>query len=384
MNILGHLVVPLAAMACDTTGSRPWPSSIMITAATAGDIDGDGNTDLLLSGHLREDDERTDRLYVVDGKRDLDLASKGILVSYSAQAKLSHSLGLLLITELDTPLVIVAEAIDNGDGVPITFIRALKSSDLEEVWAESTTDTPTLVSMQLIHHHSDAWLYVGVGARLLRIPAASIPYGGHLESVQPPATLTEWPNPVYVASTPMGNDITVATSDAIFTAPDASRIVSTSWEVVRQGPVWPAQTVTDIDLDGKEEIIGLDTIAAQLCAVATAPILIGCTPLEIGNGTQNTRILAGEIAGTPRRTDVMVAQELLTSVRAEIVTAISLDGNVLLYEGKAVADIADNFHLFDMLLLETPVSSQRFVVFVDVSGAAECRALRAGEFVPCE
>ncbi len=154
------------------------------------------------------------------------------------------------------------------------------------------------------------------------------------------------PRPLPAPMSPTWNNAQLATSytsgsDQVVVVALTNRIVRAAlpttmsamfaWVDVRaDGPAWSGMTAFDLDGDGREEILGVDIAAHELCVVdpgaATVPVTPSCIDLGTTFPGSDVTLLVGHNLSPDPTPDILVAQASATNTQytlAEDVTYAS-------------------------------------------------------------
>jgi hypothetical protein len=263
----------------------PPPLGVFVEAVTAGDLDGNGSTDVVV---FASGDENQAGMYLLTGGKDLGNGSTRPVRSFTkfVPAALQNPSTALQLGG-SVPSVYVATAEDKAGDDPGDKIELTRYSNILAEQDRVTTSVPTGKALLWLHP-------IAFPGNMLHIAASdgsSIDHvAGDFGDVKPipaPASAT-WDLAQLTTSYASGMDqiAVVATPTSIQRAalPGPSGGMF-AWTTVRTGPAWVGQTSFDLDGDGREEIIGLDIASKQLCVVDPGAMAVPVTPVCLAIST---------------------------------------------------------------------------------------------------
>jgi hypothetical protein len=274
MRALAVLLVVTAACLSGPTGApRSWPPPLATTdvaAIAAGDLDGDGTSDVIV---------------LVAGTADTGAGAYflkgGVDVHASAAAPLATFTGYTPLDEVDAPAAAVAVTIGGTRSVVLAYSAhsqlqltrldgaalAIKGDGSTEI-ATTAQDPVWLVPMAF--PGNQLRLALGIGDDLRHLdPSALSGTTATVQLIPPPGA--SWSSPAIATSYTSGSDtIAVIASAAsidrstIPTQPPPQGMFT--WANVRTGTAWTGQAVFDLG-NGRADVIGYDATGAQVCAI---------------------------------------------------------------------------------------------------------------------
>ncbi len=282
--------------------SWPPPDGIpAIESVVAADLDGDDIDDLavIAAGPAAEGGG----VYLIRGGTDIDPAADPPILSFSLVAPLDLEAPLTaLALDIDIATAGVDLVIAHTDGSN-TRLATLRGADLGGLGNIPSGLAPAAPGQPL-------WL------RMVAFPGGQprlvIAAGADVNHMAPEAlTGTTTPAPTIFPAPPpgpgwvepqlaltfdpgTGTEAVVATTTTAMRSPIPTEPPPTgtfSWTALRDGPAWIGQTVTDLDGDGTEEILGFDPSGSdpgQICGVVvddTQPLCL-TTPIPDDSGIE--------------------------------------------------------------------------------------------------
>jgi hypothetical protein len=316
--------------------AQAWPPALGLTveAVVAADLDQDGSSDLVVVGSGADNQAG---MYVIEGRRDLVYGTSKPVKGFSrfVPSDLGHPVAANLIGN--------RVGLTYYDGVMMLSLRS--STDLEETG---------LVVTGVLGGGATPW------ARTVVFPGAishiAISDGNVIEHVTEdlfdakplPAPGSSWNLAQLATSYAAGADqiAVVATPDAIYravmpTGPGGAF----SWQTVRSGTAWLGQTAYDFDGDGREEIVGYEPIAHEVCAIDPGATALPTTPTCVAtmtefDGSDVTLVVGTNLTNNPGL-DILVAQASGGETAYSIIEDVTYSGGVLSATlGRAVAGTA--------------------------------------------
>ena len=281
-----------------------WPPQLggTVQAVTAGDLDGNGSTDVVV--YMTGNSSQAGLYEIVGGK---DLAAGGRVTSFSkfVPAKLTAPIAAFQLGG-GTQKVFVATG---SDPVELTsYSNALEEDDLEItdvsggsalLWAH-----PITFPGNMLH------IAVSNGSQISHVASDFIE-----ERAIPAPSGPTWNLAQVATSYASGSDqiVVVATPMQIVRSPLPTGIDPMfTWTTVRTGPAWVGQTTVDLDGDGREEVVGLDLAGKQVCIVDPGAAAVPVTPicLAIPNlpSSNEVTLFVGTNVTTNPGPDMVIAQ----------------------------------------------------------------------------
>jgi hypothetical protein len=158
-----------------------------------------------------------------------------------------------------------------------------------------------------------------------------------VKPVPPPGSST-WTNAQlatsYADEATQSQIAVVATSDNVYRCPIPTMMAPFEFEAVRtSGTMWQGQTLYDFNGDGRDEVVGFDVQAHQLCIVdpgaATIPVAAACVASTMTTYPGNeVQIFAGVNLSMNDTPDVLVVQADDTATHYTIFEDVTFDGTM--------------------------------------------------------
>ena len=332
--------IVLAITGCipEPTGlEQTWPPSLGITveAVTTGDLDGDGQPEILV---YSSGDDHQAGIYAIEGHDDLALGTATPIRAFdtfvpmafakpmaAAQGPATDGTPLVYTSYVDKFHEVVVDTLSNqyGDNGP-GFTDLPPGNAL--LWLRPVRFPGNVVRVvvangSMMQHTADD----GDDARL--IPA---PNNG------------TWPTAILATTYTTGSDawtIVVATPSELWHAP-ITTAGEFAWSSIRSGAAWAGQTAIDLDGDGREEIVGLDLVMHALCAIDVVKLTTTCAPLGTTSPGTEISILAAHVAGSATVADLVVAQATGADTTISVIADVAFTGDTLTGTTMAMAPVS--------------------------------------------
>jgi hypothetical protein len=286
----------------------PPPLEVSVQAVTAGDLDGNGSTDVVVYGTGSDSQAG---MYLLAGGKDLGGGTTTPVRGFSKFVPASFVMPTAALQLSGTaPSIYVATADDGaGDKVGLTqYTNVLTQT------AHVTTTVPTGNPALWVH----LMMFPGMMPHIAVSNSGSIDHVAasfsEVRAVPAPGTPT-WDAAQLATSYASGTDqiavVATATQIQRATIPGPTGGMF-GWAVVRTGPAWLGQVSLDLDGDGREEIIGLDVAGKQVCVVdpgaTTVPVTPTCLSIPILAPGDEVQLFIGTNITMNPGPDILIAQ----------------------------------------------------------------------------
>lgn len=329
MRALALTVVAGCVIPAPEGAPQTWAPELGITveAVVAGDLDANGSTEIVVVGS-GEDNQAG--MYLLQGGRDLVFNSGGTTV---------RSFTRFVPAEIEPPVATYYA----GGAAPRVYLA--QGSDVVRV----TRLTNTLAE------EADGASTIAAGGALLwtrpvmfpgNMPHIAVSNGSTIDHLT--IDLAD-PRPIPAPMSPTWNlaqlatsytngaetVVVVATPDAIRRAPIPTMPGAPfAYETVRMDPAktWLGQTAFDFDNDGREEIVGFDLMAHDVCVIDPgAPIgtLPSCVHLTSTFPGNDVTLIVGSNISPNALPDILVAQTNATETTYSIVEDFTYAAGIL-------------------------------------------------------
>jgi hypothetical protein len=292
--------------------SWPPPLGITVQAVTAGDLDGNGSTDVVVYASGKESQAG---MYLLTGGQDLGAGSARPVQSFSkfVPAPLQIPTAAMQLGGV-APTIYVATAEDTIFDDPGDKVEITQYSNILTEKARVTSTVPAGNAVLWLHaiNFPGAMLHIAVSnGGVIDHAAASF---ADVKAIPAPGAPT-WDLAQLATSYPSGMDqiAVVATPTQIQRSPVPSPTVNMfAWTVVRNGPAWVGQVSIDLDGDMREEIVGLDLAGKQVCVVdpgvATLPVTPVCLAIPMLSPSNEVTLHVGTNITMNAGPDILIVQ----------------------------------------------------------------------------
>lgn len=305
--LVGSMLACSGCLVSEPEGAAQfWPPTLGLTveSVVAGDLDANGSTEVVVLGSGSTSQEG---MYVIEGGTDFDFGTATPVRSFSR-----------FIPVRWTP--------------PLAAFYSPGAAPRVHVASSEAMVTVRTLSNTLAELEQGESMIAGGGPLLWTRPVL-FPGGMQHVAVSNGSTIEHMnadlgmPRPIPAQGSPTWDSAQLVTSYAsgsaqIVVVAMADEIVRGTiptmpgtpfqYETVRSGPRWSGQTTHDFDGDGREEIIGFDVQAHEVCVVdpgaATIPVTPSCVKLlSTFPGTDVTLLVGQNLSQNPGL-DILVAQ----------------------------------------------------------------------------
>ena len=322
------LVLPLAGCLLEAPSgaeqSWPPPLGITIEAVVAGDLDGNGSSEVVVFSSGRDNQEG---MYLLTGGKDLTgttprTFSRFVPYDFSTPPVAAHYVGGA------APRIFVA------DGESQIRLHAFANTLVEQddIATTLTAGAATLWVRPILFPGGNQHLAVSNGSTIDH----TRPDFSEIRPIPAPMMPT-WNLAQTASSYPMGQDVVVyvATPAQIqrAVAPGPGGATMFVFAIVRQGRDWLGQTAVDLDGDGREEVVGFDLTSKELCVVEPYAAAIPVTPTCVQTNSMApgniVTIFAGVNLTMNPAPDLVIAQANANETRFTVLEDYSYSAGVL-------------------------------------------------------
>ena len=254
----------LACLGVPTGKARAWPvSDGSVLAVAAGDVDGDGISDLVMLVGGTEAG-----LYVLRGG--VDLPPTGAANSFSTVVPLSDAAAPAALAVLGPPgqpaNVVVTRLTADGPRIDVFHGATLTPVSTTRLDATAGTSGSAAWIRQTPFGPGGQFVLFDVGTQVFHIdPSSLFSSSAPTFDTVPPPDGNGWPNSAFVDGATSGNEVWVAGADSAWSGIAGEGPIH--WQRFRSGATWRAQV--PLNLTGAiDAVVGVDgSSTAQLCAI---------------------------------------------------------------------------------------------------------------------
>jgi hypothetical protein len=319
--------------------TQQWPPELggTVENVVAGDLDGNGSTDIVV---MMSGTPSQAGLYYLNSDRDLlwETGDPVVSVSRFVPMELVHPVGAI-IDARSVPRIYVATGSDK------LTVSALANDLTVDESGDSTVPGGGSVWLGLMDFPgAQSHVVISNGSSIDHLVANTVSDRRELPALNSPT----WNLAQVATSFPDGavQRAVVATAGAIYRCAIPTTPGSPfAWEVVRTGAPWLGQTAYDFDGDGREEIIGFDAQAHDICVVDPGAEIIPVTPSCIHLTSTFTgsdiAIFAGTNLSPISTSDILVVQGSSTETNYSLAEDITYSAVTMMVSAAEVRTIPE-------------------------------------------